>query len=167
MNNDSITTNTSICIILLREIRVMRGIHPAKVANYLGKTSNAWTTVENGKSTIQFETLFPICDFLLVNPSDVMALAKIYNILLSEYGWVIMTSGLDCKDTLLDRAQEYWALTGSSIHPIFSPFFTLSGPFKDQNNQWIGMADVFRFAVDPVFRASQLNNQPQTSQVVS
>ena len=81
----NITTYSSICMILLRELRIERGIHQAQVADWIGKTPSAWTKVEAGKSPLQFETFVRVCFSFQVQPSMVMATAERYAALLRQY----------------------------------------------------------------------------------
>lgn len=158
--NQNITTITSICVILLREVRTERNIHQAQVADWIGKTPSAWTKVESGKSPLQFETFIRVCNSMQVAPSAVMAAAERYAALLSQSGWAILTSELPLEeDELMASAQKYW---GSLSHR--SPQATnwgnytsvLSGPIYNMDRS-ITLAAVFQFALDPVFRNSHLN----------
>lgn len=161
MTNDEskITTLTSICIILLREVRTERGIHQAQIADWIGKTPSSWTKVEAGKSPLQFETFLRVCNSMNVMPSAVMATAERYAALLSSQnsGWVVIASEPD-EDALLHLAQEYWASPGCRNVTSNRWNFTsvLNGPIYNQN-QTITLAAVFQFALDPAFRNSQLN----------
>ena len=85
-----ITTYTSICVILLRELRIERGIHQAQVADWIGKSPSAWTKVEAGKSPLQFETFARVCLSFQVQPSTVMAAAVRYSQLLRQHQCVIL-----------------------------------------------------------------------------
>jgi len=166
MNDESkITTITSICIILLRELRVERGIHQAQVADWMGKTPSAWTKIEAGKSPLQFEIFIRVCNGMAVMPSAVMATAERYAGLLSQNGWGIISTELDCaEDGLLSQAQEYWVSPGGrSVGANRWSFNSvLNGPIYGLNNM-VTIANVFQFALDPVFRQSQLDYQPIAS----
>lgn len=155
-----ITTITSICVILLREVRTERGIHQAQVADWIGKTPSAWTKVEAGKSPLQFETFIRVCYSLQVTPSAVMATAERYASLFSRSGWAVLTSELDSEDSLLRLAQEYWALpdyrNGMANHWGFTSI--LNTPIYNMDHTTY-IAPVFRFALDPAFRDSQRNHQ--------
>lgn len=157
-NESKITTITSICVILLREVRTERGIHQAQVADWIGKTPSAWTKVEAGKSPLQFETFIRVCNSMQVMPSAVMATAERYAALLSQNGWAVLSSELDFnEDSLLHQAQEYWVSPGCrSVNSNRWNFTSvLNGPIYNMDNS-ISLAAVFQFVLDPTFRASQL-----------
>lgn len=161
MNDESkITTITSICIVLLREVRVERGIHQAQVADWMGKTPSSWTKVEAGKSPLQFETFIRVCNGMTVMPSSVMATAERYAGLLSQNNWVILgATELSCsEDGLLSQAQEYWTSPGGRNAATNRMGFNsvLNGPIYGPNNM-ITIAGVFQFVLDPAFRQSALN----------
>lgn len=153
-----VTTITSICIILLREVRVERGIHQAQVADWLGKTASAWTKVEAGKSPLQFEVYIRVCNSLQVAPSTVLAAAERYAGLLSQSGWAVITSELAFEeDDLLRQAQQYWASPGCRSQQVIRLGFTsvLNGPIYNLDRS-VSLAPVFQFALDSAFQKLQL-----------
>lgn len=158
--NENITTITSICVILLREVRSERNIHQAQIADWIGKTPSAWTKVEAGKSPLQFETFIRVCNSMQVAPSAVMAAAERYAALLSQSGWAILTSELPLEeDKLMASAQKYWgSLNNHQSQPASSWGYTsvLNGPIYNMD-QSITLASVFQFALDAEFRERQLN----------
>ncbi len=162
-NDEKITTHVSICVILLRELRVERGIHQAQVADWIGKTPSAWTKIESGKSPLQFETFIRVCNSMQVPPSTVMATAERYAALLSQNGWAVLTSELDFdEDELLRQVQRYWASPGcrsSQSTPYGFKPSVLSGPIYGPLGLFI-IAPVFQFVIDPVFQDLQLNPPP-------
>lgn len=162
----NITTYSSICMILLRELRIERGIHQAQVADWIGKTPSAWTKVEAGKSPLQFETFVRVCFSFQVQPSMVMATAERYAALLRQYHWAVLASELALgEDLLLSRAQEYWGSPGfrvSSATPAgWSVPSVLNGPLYNPDGT-ITLALSIRFALDDNFREMQLAT-PQIS----
>ncbi|CAM3485611.1 HTH cro/C1-type domain-containing protein [Bordetella sputigena] len=162
IDEPKITTITSICVILLREVRAERGIHQAQVADWIGKTPSAWTKVEAGKSPLQFETFIRVCNSMQVAPSAVMAAAERYAALLSQSGWAVLASELAFEeDGLLGQAQKYWASPGCRNQPTNRWGFTsvLNGPIYNMDRS-ISLAAVFQFALDPVFQELQLNPPP-------
>lgn len=154
-----IASITSICVVLLREVRTERNYHQAQVADWIGKTPSAWTKVEAGKSPLQFETFIRVCNSMQVAPSAVLATAERYAALLSQHGWAILTSeaSLD-EDQLILQAQQYWASPGgrSQAANRFTFWSVLNGPTYNQDGT-VSPAPVFRFALDPEFRMMQLN----------
>lgn len=158
--NQNITTITSICVILLREVRTERNIHQAQVADWIGKTPSAWTKVEAGKSPLQFETFIRVCNSMQVAPSAVMAAAERYAALLSQSGWAILTSELSLdEDELMASAQKYWSSLGHRSQQATSwgnYISVLNGPIYNMDRS-ITLAAVFQFALDPSFRDIHLN----------
>lgn len=157
----NITTYVSICMILLRELRIERGVHQAQVADWIGKTPSAWTKVEAGKSPLQFETFTRVCFSFQVQPSTVMATAERYAALLREHKWAVLSTDLELsEDVLLSRAQEYWASPGfraSSAMPIsWGVPSVLNGPLYNPDGT-ITLALSIRFALDEGFRKMQLS----------
>jgi transcriptional regulator with XRE-family HTH domain len=161
-----LTTMTSICVILLREVRAERGIHQAQVAEWIGKTPSAWTKVEAGKSPLQFEAFIRVCNSMQTAPSSVLAAAERYAALLSQNQWTVLSSELDFdQDELLSEAQKYWASPGCRNQPTNRWFTTvLNGPIYNLDRS-ITLASVFQFVLDPSFRALQLTTpvMPLTS----
>jgi len=154
-----ITTFSSICVILLREVRMERGIHQAQLADWLGKTPSAWTKVEAGKIPLTLEAFVKICNTMQVMPSAVMATAERYTPLFGNnwnpWPWVVLfhEAGSVEKDDLLIAAQEYWASPeGRRQQDNRLGFYSvLNGPIYSQNGM-ITIAPVFQFALDPAFQ---------------
>jgi transcriptional regulator with XRE-family HTH domain len=167
MNDESkITSVTSICIIILRELRVERGFHQAQVADWMGKTPSAWTKIEAGKSPLQFETFIRVCNGMAVMPSAVMGTAERYAAFLNQNGWAILSTELDsAEDRLLSQAQQYWSSAGGRSVGAnrWGYLSVLNGPLYESNRTVTTIAPVFRFALDAEFRQSQLNYQPIAS----
>ena len=160
--DQNITTITSICVVLLREVRTERSIHQAQIADWIGKTPSAWTKVEAGKSPLQFETFIRVCNSMQVAPSAVMAAAERYAALLSQSGWAILTSELPLEeDKLMASAQKYWGSLSShrSQQATSWGYYTsvLNGPIYNMDRS-ISLAAVFQFALDPTFSETHLNS---------
>lgn len=152
-----ITTYTSICVILLRELRIERGIHQAQVADWIGKSPSAWTKVEAGKSPLQFETFARVCLSFQVQPSTVMAAAERYSQLLRQHQWAVLATELSLdEDGLLRAAQDYWASPGyrNFVPTPWAPS-VLNGPLYNPDNS-ITLALSVRFALDKAFHEAQL-----------
>lgn len=155
-----VTTPWGICVVLLRELRLERGIHQAQVADWIGKTPSAWTKVEAGKIPLSFETFVRVCNSFEVFPSTVMAAAERYAALLISKGWAVISTELEqpTDDDLLKQAHEYWASPGGRSFYALSRFgfgSILNGPSYGPNRA-ISVAPVFRFAIDQKFRDEQI-----------
>lgn len=167
-----ITTFSSICTILLREVRLERGIHQAQLADWLGKTASAWTKVETGKSPLSLDAFFRVCSAMQVMPSAVMATAERYTSLFgnafNQERWVVLfpEAGSVEEDDLLVAAQAYWASPeGRSQQGKPMGFNSiLNGPIYGSDGM-ITIAPVFQFALDPSFRKRcQQSKQLPTTQ---
>jgi transcriptional regulator with XRE-family HTH domain len=161
INNElKVTTFSTITLMLLKEVRLERGIHQAQTADMCDKTPSAWTKIETGRSPLTMEIFFRVCNGLHVAPSAVLATMDRYAVLLSQNGWGVISKELDFnEDLLLKDAQDYYASSGfrsrASI-PTFGFNSVLNGPIYNPNGS-ITLAPVFWFALDPVFKSSQVN----------
>ena len=158
-NDTKITTFSSICVILLREVRMERGIHQAQLADWLGKTPSAWTKVESGKSPLSLDAFFRVCNAMQVMPSSVIAAAERYIPLfgntLNPERWVVLfpETGSVEQDNFLVAAQEYWSSPEGKNQQVHRLGFNsiLNGPIYGSDGR-ITVAPVFQFALDPSFR---------------
>ena len=160
-NEAKITTFSSICVILLREVRMERGIHQAQLADWLNKTPSAWTKVEAGKSPLSLDVFFRVCNAMQVMPSTVMATAERYTSLFGNAWnsdrWLVLfpEAGAVERDDLLMDAQEYWASPEGRNQQTNRLGFNsiLNGPIYSPDGM-VTIAPVFQFALDPFFRES-------------
>lgn len=155
---ENVTTVTSICTVILRELRTERGIHQAQVADWIGKTPSAWTKIESGKAPLQFETFIRVCRGFQVWPSAVMAAAERYSHYLGQNRWSVVATELPSnEDDLLLEAQQYWSSPGgrNAVTNRWGHLPILNGPQWNTDGSVIASAP-FRFAVDRGFRSSQL-----------
>lgn len=158
-NEARITTFSSICVILLRETRMERGIHQAQLADWLNKTASAWTKVEAGKSPLPLEAFVRICNAMQILPSTVIATAErytsVFNNAWNPERWAVLfpEGGTVEKDDLMTAAQEYWASPESRNQQASRVSFNsiLNGPTYGRDGT-ITIAPVFQFALDPLFR---------------
>lgn len=154
--DNRVTTNTSICLVLLRETRLERNIHQAHIADLLGKSPSAWTKIENGRSPLNFEELFRVCRAMNIWPSALMGAMERYEQFFANNGLVVITQTLPFnEDTLLSEAQDYYGSPGFRARGTHWGFAALNGPHWFNNS--VTIPDVFRFCLDPEFRTSQLN----------
>jgi DNA-binding XRE family transcriptional regulator len=155
------TSLTSICLVLLREVRMEQGYRQAYLASWVGKTTGTWTKIEAGTNPLQLNVLFHICTCMRITPSHVLATAERYAVVLSQNGWSILTSHLPSKkDSLLRLAQQYWALPARSRGLTSRRGSVLDGPLYGGNPHEVPLPAVFRFALDPVYRAASLDGVP-------
>lgn len=77
---------SSIILVLLRGIRLERGIHQGYVAESAGKSPSAWSKVEAGSSQLEINSMFGAVRALNLNMSNFMAMVDKLGWLLSHYG---------------------------------------------------------------------------------
>ncbi|OLS59222.1 helix-turn-helix domain-containing protein [Pseudomonas putida] len=160
-DKENVTTVTSICTVVLRELRLERGLHQAQVADWIGKTPSAWTKIESGKAPLQLEILIRVCRGFQVWPSAVMATAERYSHYLGQRKWSIVTTDLPPgEDDLLREAQEYWSSPGgrNAATNRWGHMPVLNGPQWNMDGSAAEntASAPFRFAVDPWFRSTQM-----------
>ncbi|MFS8173293.1 helix-turn-helix domain-containing protein [Halomonas sp. ATBC28] len=162
MTNDEtkVTCLLSFIIILLKEVRHERNIHQAQLGEMAGKTPNAWTKIETGRSPMTFEVYLRICNGLQLPPSYVLAAAERHSMLFTQNGWAVLGSQLEFnEDALLKLSQEYWSSPGyrKRAPHMWGYQSVLNGPIYNQDGS-ITIAPVFQFILDPTFRAEQLTD---------
>lgn len=152
-----VTAFPSIAAILLRELRLERGLHQAQLADMCGKTPSAYTKIETGRSPISMDLFFRVCIGLQVSPSAVMATVERYAALFTQNQWAVISGELEfTEDQLLREAQEYYGSPGFRFRFFGMGFHSvLNGPTYNLDGT-ILVADVFRFMLDPLFKESQL-----------
>lgn len=158
-NESKVTTFSSISLIILKELRLERGIHQAQIADMCDKTPSAWTKIETGKSPLTMEIFFRVCNGIQVAPSAVLATMERYATLLSQNGWAVISKQLDfSEDLLLKEAQEYYSSPGFRAQNSFHRWSfnsVLNGPIYNQNGT-VTPNHVFWFALDTTFKSEQL-----------
>ncbi|MEG8048985.1 helix-turn-helix transcriptional regulator [Sphingomonas aurantiaca] len=149
-----LTTFTTFCLALLREMRVERGRHQAEVAEWLGVTPSAWTKVEVGSSPLKLSSFVRVCAGFEVHPSVAMAAADRHAEFFRAEGWTVLTGELAAsEDELLRLALEYWGSLGgrSPRYNYFGSPSVIHGPIRDLNGEML-LAPVFRYGLDPSSR---------------
>jgi len=104
------TTLKSLILIVLKELRLEKGLHQAYLAEACGKSPSAWTKIELGQTPITMEIFFLVCKELRVSPSSVLSTAERHSTLLSQNNWAIIYTQLDyAEDHMLLLAQKYYS----------------------------------------------------------
>ncbi|HAS6997436.1 hypothetical protein BBM50_03665 [Vibrio parahaemolyticus] len=131
---------STLSLIILKEIRLDRGIHQGVIADRIGKSPSAWTKIENGQSSLTFDVLIGACSALQIHPSHVTALIDKLIPLFAPYKFYFQVGTLSYEeDDLLRLASEYFNSKGydelrtrpyerSSIENLGSPFGFTSTP---------------------------------------
>lgn len=161
---DETKTTSFPCIItvILRELRVGRGIHQAVLSDHCNKPSSFWQSVEEGKTKLDLDNLLRVCRMLDALPSEIITTAERYRWALEAQGWCVLLSDIGTADALMKLAHRYWdspgcrfwdtsAWVGRNI--LNTPWFVDNGYAKG----WVGLTGVFQYAVDETFRAQQDN----------
>lgn len=163
MPDEKKTSFITICLILLRAIRIERKYTQAQIADLLNKSTSVWTKIENGKTPLTFELLLRWSRAMWVNLPQLINTAERYAQLFTsgydkEALWSVTFSVLEeGEDDLLLSAIEYWKSPGFKTS-IYNPYSggILNSPQICSNGSLI-ISPVFQFALDPIFRQGQLN----------
>ncbi|WP_247963977.1 helix-turn-helix domain-containing protein, partial [Escherichia coli] len=67
---------STIHLMIIKELRLERGVHQGMLAQAAGKTPNAWTKIENGQSVLTVDALFGAFTALNITPVNFMSLAE-------------------------------------------------------------------------------------------
>ncbi|HCG7758330.1 helix-turn-helix domain-containing protein [Vibrio parahaemolyticus] len=143
---------STLAIMVLKEIRLERGIHQGTVAASIGKNPNAWTKIENGQTSLTFDVMIGACSALKIHPTEFMKLTEKLVPLFSSAGFFLHhgSAGNDEND-LLPLMLEYF--NSSGYESIKSKFFDrvsitqLSGPFGST-----AVPTIVRYCTDPSFK---------------
>ncbi|MGY0794285.1 helix-turn-helix domain-containing protein [Azospirillum argentinense] len=155
---------SGLTLLVIKEVRLERGIQSAYLAEQVHKSPSAWAKIENGKSTFSMDSLFLAARALWIQPSMIISAVERYATFLGQNGWAVVHNSLSSEDdNLLIEAQRYYESPGFKrrIQPTFGqPVYNgfgvsvLNSPvfFHDGSIRFV---DVFRFIVDERFRAEQ------------
>lgn len=160
MNENKVTTLSSIVLLLLKELRLERNVHQAHIADVCDKTPSAWNKIESGKNPLTMEIFFRVCQAFQISSSYVLATAERYAGLFSQHGWAIISKQLNFdEDLLLKDAQEYYSTAGYRARlPRVNwniNVSVLNGPFYNQDGT-VDIGEVFRFLLDDKFKQAQI-----------
>jgi transcriptional regulator with XRE-family HTH domain len=109
------TTFASICMVVLREIRIANGYSLEALSDRLNIKSQEWHSMETGGRDLQFETFVRACHQLNTKPAQVICLSERYAEILAALGWDILYNRITKgNDNLLESAKGYWASPGGS-----------------------------------------------------
>jgi transcriptional regulator with XRE-family HTH domain len=158
------TCMSGIALLVIKELRLERGVQSAYLAEKVGKSPSAWAKIEAGKSSFPMDSLFQAAQALWIPASNIIGAVERYSGLLGQNGWAILHSSLSAEDDhLLVEAQCYYNTPGFKRR--FQPVYGLSGfnifgisvlnsPVFNHDGS-IQLIDVFRFVLDDSFRAEQ------------
>lgn len=160
MNENIKTTSIQMVVaIVLKELRLERGIHQAQVADALSKTPSAVAKMEMGQMTISMEVFYSMCSYHMVGGAQVLFAVERYAQLLGSNpnNWFVGRNQAEL-DALAASAAEYYSSPGfkrRQQQPMHTGWQSvLNGP-----TYWGGtvsyIPDVFRYAIDDDFRKLQ------------
>ena len=158
------TSYSSILLLILKEIRLERGIHQAVYAQMANKTPNMWSKIENGHSPLTMDTFLNICTCLGVSPSVVMATTERYVSYLTSslYSdgvsdrWAVLNALNVEEDDLLKLSRYYYESPGFKVRPLNRNATALNTLIYLANAPAI-VLEVFLYCKNKKFRSEQDN----------
>lgn len=160
-DNQSVTSIQTIVAIVLKELRVERGIHQAQLADHLSKSASAIAKLESGQTALGLDIFYTICAAHNVVGSMVLAAAERYAQMFNASHWIVVRATPD-KESLMDAASLYYSSPGFKrrqqmpLTGLLGNNEILNGPAY-WGNDIITMPDVFRFALQEDYRNEQLS----------
>lgn len=130
---------STLLLLILKDIRLERGIHQAHVAQAVGKTPSAWGKIEGGQSPLLMDSFFGACVALSLHPTHIMGLVERLIPIFNRHEWYFQSTYLGDEDELLPLVQGYFASAGYEA--------LKSRPFERMSIQAFG--GVFSSAVEP------------------
>lgn len=101
----------SIVAIVLKELRLERGLEPAQIADFINKTSSAVAKIEMGRMTLSLESLYAISFAYGIPGSQVLFAAEHYaQLLATTNDWYISRNRPEVDD-LVSAASMYYKST--------------------------------------------------------
>jgi transcriptional regulator with XRE-family HTH domain len=153
MNEPTLNSSLSTLVLLvLKEIRLDRGVHQGHLAKHVGKTPSGWTKIENGQSPLTTDALFGACEALQVQPSYVMNIVERLGPIFNSAGCYFQTSSMaESEDDLLKymliyfnsagydalRLRDYIRVSVTAVGNVFLPYV---------------IPTVVRYCCEPIYR---------------
>lgn len=104
---------STIHLMIIKELRLERGVHQGVLAQAAGKTPNAWTKIENGQSVLTVDALFGACSALNITPVSFMSLVEKLIPEFNRYGYYFHPGTIDQEeDSLLPLMLGYFNSKG-------------------------------------------------------
>lgn len=153
------TSFHTICRLLLRELRVEKGVTQAHISQLLGKAStSSWSKVESGETPLTLEHLLTVCTACQIWPANFFVTAQNYMALLNQNGWFVAAYGSPLSkedDYLSAAADEYYSVSASSRAqaPNMGMFQVLQTPWPYSG--YYAPLNVFHWALDNQWRDTQ------------
>jgi hypothetical protein len=106
------SSQSTLLLLVLREIRLDNLIHPGQLAHFTGKTPKEWENIESGKSPLTLQLLTNASFGLLQAPSHVMFVAEQLAQAFNRHGWYFQTTPLGKDDELMPFIDSYFDSKG-------------------------------------------------------
>lgn len=106
------SSQTTLLLLALREIRLDSGIHLGQLAYATGKTPKEWESIETGKSPLTLQLLTEASYGLSQQPSHVMFVAEQLMQVFGRHGWYFQPAPLGKDDELLPLIDRYFGSKG-------------------------------------------------------
>ncbi|WP_255017025.1 helix-turn-helix domain-containing protein [Burkholderia glumae] len=155
------TSFHTICRLLLRELRQERNVQQAHIGQLLGKSTSSWSKVETGDTPLSLDHLLTACSACQVWPSNLLEAAQDYMTLLVQNGWYVAGHGAALpkeEDLLSVEADAYYATAASNVQtPVWGRYPVLQTPWPYPGS--CVPLDVFRWVLDPQWKASMLSSE--------
>lgn len=161
------TTQSTVMLILLKEIRLSKGMPQAYIADRLSKTASYWNKIENGQNSLSLNDFINACFALQVHPNAVLQALHNYSIFLNDHNWYVSPNDSLEDDYLLKMSQAYYesrafkekltAFTYLEPNDVLNTPMTIweQGTFTPY--PWRSVRYVFRYAADETIR-EKINN---------
>lgn len=140
--------------IVLKELRLERGVHQAQIADFINKTPSSVAKMEMGQMTLSIESLYSIAYAHGVSASQVLFAAEHYARLLT-YGqrWYISRNTPE-QDDLAIAASNYYSRAEFRNRQYRGNFFGEVSILAVQQS-WMSeespIPEVFRFALEATY----------------
>lgn len=140
----------TIVAIVLKELRLERGVHQAQIADFINKTPSAVAKMEMGQMTLSVESLYAIASAHGVSGSQVLFAAEHYAQLLAATRiWYISRNSPEVDD-LVSAASMYYSSMEyrnrqfrGSVHGSIK-ILSIQQPWMSEMSQ---IAEVFQFVI--------------------
>ena len=146
---------STLLLMVIKDLRIERGIPQGALAASAGKTPSAWTKIESGASVLTVDTLFGVCPALALTPSYVATLAERLIPLFNARGWYFSTHSLNNgEDNLLPLIAKFYASQGQGQEQLQQAPYTrvsmtaIGNPYSPQ-----AIPTIVEYCRNPEYRA--------------
>lgn len=152
------TSMSTVCRLIIKELRLERGLHQAHIASAMGKSASAWSKTEAGDTPLTLDHFFAACYALNVWPTAVLTTVQNYVSLLNFNGWFVSPHGFATEktDDALWIASDEFYLSANTILKPASVVSVLNTPWPYQN-AYVPLR-VFDYAITKNFSVMGVEN---------